>query len=947
LSGLESLPALTSLDVSDNQLTSLSGLESLPALTSLDVRSNQLTSLSGLESLPALTSLDVSDNQLTSLSGLESLPALTSLDVSDNQLTSLSDIPASFTLRVLSANKNKLTSFRQLPDLPLLQRLYIRGNKIADWQGLSRFTHLLHLVAGQNDFSELADFPLLPRLRSLDLRGCSVAELRPLAQLPDLQNLVADDCPKLKNIACLPDFPELVGVSLQHNTFDAIKPLHNCAHLALVFAHNLAAKDVPLALLGDMWDNCFDYLRLWWQETADPGQCVPNKTVKIMLTGNGNAGKSTLAYALRHGACPEDTEMKSTHGIQIETLEDSENEINYHLWDFGGQEIYHGTHRMFMSSPALQVLVFDPLTEARARRGETADDRLRYKEQNRDHRAEYWLGAAREQSPRSRFLLIQNKKDFVPGGEIEDTTLKKLAREEDIGFHHLSARVGGRPIRMLKDALAGEAEHLNEYLMLMPASWIAVRDYLLNNQTLPPEDPRRLRRLTQDEYEALCIKHEVSKYAQQALLQFLHHSGVVYHSNRLKEYPIIVDQRWALDAIYTPLNRESDFYEDMREHHLGKTSARKLFRAFDAGGQTYTLDEKWFFLSFMESCGLCFRLNEEDKPGETEEATYIFPEFLSDRMSETAHRYLQIHADKALHHWRLKLPYLGYHRLQSFIVALGRKTMLEYVWRNGILFFTPNGAIIVESRLETSDGAYVVVRMAESAGHWIKTVVEVLEENGITYSPVGADNPGWMFSVNDQDFEPRDPQAVPNRIFADEHPQSSSFNAAPTYKEIQEPDIKELKEVPQQRPPHLVISYAKENRWAVEAFIRHLRPIMSSNKLTVFWDNHLDSRRPWKDELEEEFKKADGYVVFASAYYTDYEEKRYIHNEELPIMRARQKEGTPVYCITVTAVDYEYFLEDFLYYKDKLPIPTEESAKETFLYDFVQEVIKKKLLVNK
>ena len=106
LKGIECFTALTNLNVSMNQLTSLD-VSANTALTSLDVSGNQLTSLD-VSKNTALTSLGANGNQLTSLD-VSANTALTSLSVYNNQLTSL-DVSANTALTSLGANGNQLTS---------------------------------------------------------------------------------------------------------------------------------------------------------------------------------------------------------------------------------------------------------------------------------------------------------------------------------------------------------------------------------------------------------------------------------------------------------------------------------------------------------------------------------------------------------------------------------------------------------------------------------------------------------------------------------------------------------------------------------------------------------------------------------------------------------------------------------------------------------------------
>ncbi len=62
----------------------MKGLEKLKQLESLNLWNNQLTSVKGLEKLIQLTELNLGGNQLTSVEGLEKLVQLTVLFLNNN-----------------------------------------------------------------------------------------------------------------------------------------------------------------------------------------------------------------------------------------------------------------------------------------------------------------------------------------------------------------------------------------------------------------------------------------------------------------------------------------------------------------------------------------------------------------------------------------------------------------------------------------------------------------------------------------------------------------------------------------------------------------------------------------------------------------------------------------------------------------------------------------------
>ena len=98
------IEAITSLDLSNKNITNLTAIKYFTALTHLSCSGNQLTSLD-LSANTALTELNCSDNQLTSLD----LPTNIDLSFEDNRLTSL-DASANTALTYLNCSNNQLTS---------------------------------------------------------------------------------------------------------------------------------------------------------------------------------------------------------------------------------------------------------------------------------------------------------------------------------------------------------------------------------------------------------------------------------------------------------------------------------------------------------------------------------------------------------------------------------------------------------------------------------------------------------------------------------------------------------------------------------------------------------------------------------------------------------------------------------------------------------------------
>lgn len=99
--------SLRTLDLSHNAITRIAGLEGLGMLTVLKLGHNAIATIEGLEDLP-LAELDLSHNQIHDLAGLEGLDQLQHLNVSHNLLTSLSPLAVRKALKSLDAGHNRL-----------------------------------------------------------------------------------------------------------------------------------------------------------------------------------------------------------------------------------------------------------------------------------------------------------------------------------------------------------------------------------------------------------------------------------------------------------------------------------------------------------------------------------------------------------------------------------------------------------------------------------------------------------------------------------------------------------------------------------------------------------------------------------------------------------------------------------------------------------------------
>ena len=150
-----------------------------------------------------------------------------------------------------------------------------------------------------------------------------------------------------------------------------------------------------------------------------------------------------------------------------------------------------------------------------------------------------------------------------------------------------------------------------------------IRAWHQEDQAREPKD-RLHRVLSIDQFDSLCERVGNVTDSRQ-LLRYLHNIGTVFYDARLFANKIIIDQTWALDAIYTVFDRENCFTQ---LKYSGGRFTRSLLESL--AWSEYSIDEQRLFLSMMRSCNICFVHRAAD-PERNIEAQYVAPDLLPDR----------------------------------------------------------------------------------------------------------------------------------------------------------------------------------------------------------------------------------------------------------------------------------------------------------------------------
>jgi hypothetical protein len=144
-----SLAALTQtkeISISDQIWTELPELKSLAGLETLRVRGArlQIEKMKGLP--PNLSTLDLSNNNLTAFPDLVGLGRLRELNLSGNDIHALPTAAANWQIEVLDLSRNSIVSLDGIDDFDELRVLDLAHNLVSDWSQLTQSLHLTDLV---------------------------------------------------------------------------------------------------------------------------------------------------------------------------------------------------------------------------------------------------------------------------------------------------------------------------------------------------------------------------------------------------------------------------------------------------------------------------------------------------------------------------------------------------------------------------------------------------------------------------------------------------------------------------------------------------------------------------------------------------------------------------------------------------------------------------------
>ncbi len=598
---LKDLTQLSSLNLGSNQISDISFLKDLTQLSRLYLSSNQISDISFLKDLTQLSRLYLSDNQISDYSYLKDLTQLRSLDLRYNQIPDISFLKDLTRLRSLDLGSNQISDISYLKDLTQLSSLDLGSNQISDISYLKDLTQLRSLDLGLNQISDISFLKDLTQLRSLDLGSNQISDISFLKDLTQLSSLYLGSN-QISDISFLKDLTQLSSLDLSSNQIQFIPEfifrLKDGNNLVDALLHNNPVTNPPIETIKQGKEAVFEWFK---SERAKFNE------IKIILIGEPDSGKTSLIKRLKFDDFNKNEPQ--TDGVNIVDIdfagvktfrkEKSLHGIKGRFWDFGGQEIMSATHRIFLRSRSIYLL----LLQAR-------DDKANEK-QVRD-----WIKQIKSTGGDSPIIVVANKMDINPSFDFLNQYAIKKDFNQVKDFIKISC-AKNENIDLLKNKLAEIIPESGYFDSEVDVRVIKLKDLI-------KEETKKGNYISEKTFIDLCNCNEVNLRNQELrrfAIDFLDKIGIVSYFDKIKtsEY-YVLDPNWVTTGLYRILTSKSAANRNGRiaisdlEYILNnETTKTKKYHPFTEKVFKYEFaNERSFIVEILCRYKLAFKLNDDE-----------------------------------------------------------------------------------------------------------------------------------------------------------------------------------------------------------------------------------------------------------------------------------------------------------------------------------------------
>ncbi len=869
LSPLSGLMNLTQLNLWQNQITDLSPLSGLVKLTELVLSGNQITDLSPLSGLVNLTQLNLWQNKITDLSPLSGLANLRQLDLNVNQITDLSPLLSLENLTQLDLSANKITDLSPLSGLENLTQIILWQNPISDLSPLSGLVNLTQLNLSRNQITDLSPLSGLLNLTQLDLRENQITDLSPLSGLENLTqlNLWFNQITDLSHISGL---TKLTQLALGGNQITDLSHLSGLANLTqLDFRENQITDLSPLlphykrGIFIDVDYNTVSIpppeikrqgltSMIRWLEEYVAYDNIPLRQAKLLIIGAGDVGKTSLMTKLLDPNAPLPPPDATTIGITVVTEPVTYTidgmEYTMHIWDFGGQDVYHPTHQFFLTKNSLYILMED------GRKKKTD--------------FYYWLQVQELLAGDSPLLILQNIRNkshsVIPINELRGQ-FGNIKEYFEIDLNEVNKQHKGfvNMVAHLRTHLTS-LRHIGE---VWPRKRYEIRDALLQLH--------KQNYISLKDYRRLCDEHGYKeKVRQDDLLEQLHFLGIVLHFADVSYLSdiVITNPQWATNAVYAIMDHTAKHRE--KQGHFTYNDLCEVWQDNYEGNYPQ-------LLKLMEEFELSFELSDEKN-------TYITPLLLPDDQPEydwNKQGSLQL---------RYTYDFMPKGILARLIVRLHHLIKDRLFWKRGVVLYRKLTQAEIREDYEGRN-LYISIKGTDARELMYVISSEIDDINSIYHFsdrikaikrvPCNCSTCKNVTEPHFYDFNKLKERLDSGKLTIEcgNSPYLDVDVSKLLYESGVEASGKNSSSI------KVFISYAKEDLQHLQTLKKHLSSLVRNKDMEEPWhDREMLAGVDWNKEIQQRLDTANVILILISADYLN-TEKNYIWTEEMPKIVQRHK----------------------------------------------------------
>jgi hypothetical protein len=824
-----------------------------------------------------LRALNLSDNQFTRFALTEDMQALETINLNGNGVLSAFSFPHVGLNRLVRAELNEC-AFAELtvPEgMSALQALNLRFGKLEKLVFERDCRELELLDVRDNQLRELALPEGFGRLGYLNVDRNGLSILRFSNPLPALETLWLKQN-QLTEVGFLKKLPKLDSVYLQDNQISIIPEnlLTELPALQVIYLKGNPVVNLERELI-DRDENVLKNLRSILISRSKG--TVENNEVKLILVGNSTVGKTSLDVYLRERTFNKGE--NSTHGIRVNRWEmtDSNGEkpgLDVYIWDFGGQEYYHATHRLFLNNHAMYCLLWNKATNFQdivpteiIHNGRAMLVELEH------YRYEYWIQNIRFYAADSPIMLVQSR-DAV-GRDVDPAIFTQFNIEPSRSFHVCLEGVAAQRESNQKDFEVFETT-LREFLQVKAAHYSMGRYWFEIKQQLRDRAERGDYRMTWEMYRAFCLNIDPSMEPEelQSLTTYLKEIGVIlyYPTYEGLEHTVFIKPTWVTQRIYEVFDEKvkaqhgkfdrPHVVSALEKHRIGKGEAER----------EYLGDE---LLNLMVEFKLIF--SPHNKPGAFYSIQYLRDKY-ENQEAFTWLKNVTSHLGFVLHFTEF-LPKAVFHQ---FIAEYGKDAQ-DMFWKHGIFFTHEDTGRKVFAECAFTERLIRVWCDRSDAGLLSELYQKIFELNEKSRK--------IEVSVNGEDFVELDKVEEAIRL-------NNTRVAARNGNAVEVAAFRFITKqfFPEMKKSKIFISYAHADEQYKNDLVVHLSALRNQDIIDDWHDRKIESGE-WDEQIEKAMETADIFLLLITPHFLA---SRYISEREITKAYERYKAGEakifPVIC---------------------------------------------------